>query len=355
MSRYYVPKLTLVRPAALLLTAIVLMSAVAASAQTTAVLGVGGEGTTGFRNTVTRVLINAVENSPALELVDRHDLSTDDAFELLGCSGPTAGCMQELAATLEVDRVLAATIVGDVGAFQLDLRYYDAAHSDYLLEQIVPYQSDDERGELELRMAAVVSGQTVLRILSNRSNVVIRVDDVEQGLAPIVLFDFPPGRHVISATCQGCESVTRIAQLAGGRFYTETLTPPDDPNAVVVDDGPDDTSSPYVLPIVTISLGAVLLGTGTAFGILTSSTQDDFDRTPDYDEALDLADKGETYATLTNAFLISGAAVAVTGVLLLLTTDGDDDTTGDDDVSSLPDASPMVGSEGGGLLLEWRF
>ena len=260
------------------------------SAQTTAVLGVGGRGTTGFHNTVTRLLITAVENNADLELVDRHDLSTEDAFGLLGCSEPSPECMSELALTLEVDRILCGSVIGETGDYEIDLRYFDAVHSSYLMEQVSPFQTEDDRTVVELRLAAVVSGRSVLRVVSNRDDVTIRIDDGEQGLAPIVVFDLPGGRYVISATCDQCQEITRIVQITEGRFYTESLDPPIDPSASLGPDDDDTDRSPYILPIVTLSMGGVLLGTGAVFGVMTNSTQEDFDTTPDYDEAVELAE-----------------------------------------------------------------
>ena len=73
---------------------------------------------------------------------------------------------------------------------------------------------------------------------------------------------------------------------------------------------------------------------------------------PDFDEALELADKGETYALLTNVFLISGAAITVTGALLLLTAGGDDEPR---QASTTPTAAPWFGPSSGGVTLDWTF
>lgn len=333
------------------LVLVVLCLAVSASAQTTAVLGVGGRGTTGYHDTVTELLRNSVENAPGLELVDRRDLSTEDAFGLLGCGEPTEACMTELAATFEVERILCGSIVGADGDFSLQVWYFDTRESDYLMDQVNPFQTEDDRTIVELRLAAVVTGRTVLRVVSEREDVSIVVDEEEYGEAPAVIYDLSPGRHVIAASCDGCQEITRIAQVASGRFYTESLTPPDAEDdtggAVVTGDG-----SPYTLPIVTLSLGGVLLATGTVFGVLTGSTQDEFDTTPDFDEALELADKGDTYALLTNVFLISGAAITVTGALLLLTAGGDDEVR---QASTTPNAAPWFGPSSGGVTLDWTF
>ena len=333
------------------LVLVALCMAASAYAQTTAVLGVGGRGTTGYHDTVTEILRDSVENAPGLELVDRRDLSTEDAFGLLGCGEPNEDCMTELAATFEVERILCGAIVGADGDYSLQVWYFDATAGDYLLDQVNPFQTEEDKTIVELRLAAVVTGRTVLRVVSDREHVAIEVDEVDYGDAPVVVYDLPPGRHVIAASCDGCKEITRIAQVSSGRLYTESLTPPDAEGdtgePVVTGDG-----SPYTLPIVTLSLGGVLLATGTVFGVLTGSTQDDFDTTPDFDEALELADKGETYALLTNVFLISGAAITVTGALLLLTAGGDDEPR---QASTTPTAAPWFGPSSGGVTLDWTF
>jgi len=331
-----------------------------ALAQTTAVLGVGGRGTTEFRDGVTQSLIDTVGANPDLELVDRHDLVTEDAMGLLGCSEWSADCLLELADTLEVDRILLATVEGEPGAFEIDVRYFDVGTSAFLLEQRAPYTNDEEVMLVELRLTAVVGDRVVLRVVSERDDVNVRVGDEDLGLAPVVALDLEAGRHVITATCDGCRDTSRMVQVVPGRFYTETITPRGDAVAGGGDDPEDpipggDGMSPYLVPGITIGVGAALLGTGIAFGVMTNSTQSDFDATDSYAEALDLADTGDTQALLTNVFLISGAAVAVTGALLFVLADDEESPTEQPRQTATPTPNAWFGPEGGGLSVDFTF
>lgn len=333
----------------------VALSAAPAAADTIAVLGVSGQGTRAFHSEVTDVLLEAASSNPELELVDRHDVTTEDALGLLGCSEPSIDCMNELAGTLEVDRVLAGSIEGQAGANELALYYYDAVIGDFLMNQRAPYETASDRLDIELRLAAVVGNRVVLRIVSEREDVRIEIDDEYLGEAPILTRELEPGRHTLVATCDGCQELTRVMSLSAGRVYTEEVNP----SGAVAGGGDGggevaEAGSPYLFPAVTLGVGVVLMGTGLVFGLKTNSTQSDFDETQSYEEALDLADDGDTFALLTNVFLISGAAVTATAILLFLTADSRVEQPRQR-VDAGPTASPWVGVDGGGVLMEWNF
>jgi hypothetical protein len=331
-------------------------------AQSIAVLQVSGDAPEPVLAEINEMLINAVQNNPSLQLAAESDLVLDEALMLLGCGGATTECMDQLADILEVERVLYAVPTDREGSIEVDLRYFDSVTDEYLLDERVRLDTPEDRTEFELRLAAAVSGRTVLRLLSERDGVRFSIDDLPPVDAPHVTFDLEPGRHLVTASCEGCEDLTRELVLREGRYYTETLTPPTAQVAVRPDGGGDGGGGggggkSIVLPVVTIATGVAMLGTGTIFGLLKNSTQDEFDTTPFISEAEDLADKGETQALLANIFLIGGAAVTVTGIVLFILNSGGDEPDSDaiQQASARPNAAPWLAPEGGGLLLEWRF
>lgn len=322
-----------------------------AFAQTTAVLGVGGNGTSAFRGEVTDLLIASVENNHALELVDRHDLPTDEAMGLLGCSVPDAGCLLELSQTLEVDQVLCALISGDPGALEINLHYYDSQAEDYLLEQTSPYQTEEDRILVEMRLGAVVSNRTVIRITSENEAAVVLVNGTEMGTAPVVIYDLEEGTHTFTTICDGCESSMKQMQIVSGRSYSETITPTL-VEVVTSSLESDDDGPSLLLPGLMTVVGTTLIGTGVGFGIRTRNLQNDYNVTPSYDEAMTLADQGEKSALLTNIFIIGGAAVALTGALLFFT--GGDEDSSDSTGDTASTLSPWI-TEQGGWGLGWGF
>jgi hypothetical protein len=326
-----------------------------AQAQTTAVLGVGGSGGPETRTEIADALLNAATNNPDLNVLDRRDLDVAEALMLLGCSEINTQCLDDLAATLEVDRVLYAAVYDQGSWLEVEVRYFDAAADANLLAESYQYSTPTEREELQMRLAAVVSNQVVLRIQSERESVRVSIDGAPAAVTPVILTELSPGQHSAEATCDGCEPMTRTLTLERGRFYTEVMTPADavvaQPEPPVVDDG---GGSGKIVPIVVIVAGGALIATGVAFGFVTQSTQDEFNATPSRTEAEQLADDGETQALLTNVFLGGGIAVAALGVILLVTSDGDTDQPAPQ-ASRWPEAAPWVGPDGAGVALGWTF
>jgi hypothetical protein len=322
----------------------------------TAVLGAGGEGDDGDRESVTQLLVDSVHTNPRLEIADQTDLRTEEALSLAGCMEASEGCLGELALTLGVSRLLFASLVEGDDGMEVELRYFDAERGLFLLDQTVPFESTEDELLVELRLLAVVGESVVLRITSDRANVSVSIDAEDYGMVPVIATDLEPGPHLITARCAGCTDVVRQINVEPGRFYVERVSPrggADDAGGGgddLIAEGPD-----YLVPAVTLGAGIALLGTGMAFGIMTSSTQDDFDATPSYDEALRLADEGERQAVLANVFLIGGAAVTAIGGLLFLTANGDEDDSAPAAASASPTPSAWLGDGNGGVSLHWRF
>lgn len=319
-----------------------------------AVLGIGGDQGDRRLDEIGDLLLEAVENNPELEPMDRRDLSLDELLMLLGCVELSRDCMAELAATLETDHVLYADLVDEDGTPILDLFYFDVALNDFIYEHSFDLTGDDHLEELELRLAAVVSNRVVLRVVSDFPGIEIRLDGVPFGQAPVLTTDLEPGRYQLTANCDGCEPLVQTVLLAEGRFYTERMNPEGaGGTSVAMETGDDDDGSSRWLPAATIGLGGALLATGVVFAVMTAETQDEFNMEDTYSEAEALADKGETYALLTNVFLASGGAIAATGIVLFLLGPVDSPTENEDDVAFR--ATPWATESGGGMLIDLSF
>lgn len=322
-------------------------------AQSTAVLDVGGTGDVALRSEIGDLLLSAVENSDVLTSVDRRDLGADEAMMLLGCLEADDACMADLAFTLEVDRVLFATVDDEYGTTMVHVVYYDSVESMVLMDEQFVFDTQDDRTDFEMRLAAVVSGRIVLRVVSDREDVEIYVDGALLGIAPVVSLDLSPGRHTLEGMCDYCEPVILPLELVSGRFYTETINPTDVVATVITEPIEDEGTSSNLVPIITTATGGALLVTGMVFGILTNKTQDEFDQTDNINEARDLADQGDTYALLANIFIATGAAVTVTGIILFFTMGGDEEVN--PATTAGIQAAPWVGPSSGGVVLDWTF
>jgi len=329
-----------------------LLVASSAFAQSVAVLDVGGTSDVALRAEISDILLDAVENNPALTATDRRDLSSEEALLLLGCSQPNATCMEDLTLTLEVDRVVFSMVDDTSGTVIVRVVYFDSEVGMPLMDEQFAFNNAEDRTNLEMRLAAVISNRIVLEVVSDRSDVDIYVDGDLVGTAPVISLDLRPGRHTLEGRCGGCEETTLSIDLENGRYYTEHVNPAE---AVVVALPPvvEESSGPNIVPIITIASGGALLLTGMTFGILTNTTQTQFDETNSITEAEDLADKGDTYALLANIFLATGAAVTVTGIILMFTMDGGDEV--DTSQTAGVQAAPWVGPRSGGVVVDWTF
>lgn len=90
----------------------------------------------------------------------------------------------------------------------------------------------------------------------------------------------------------------------------ETTEPDTDPTVERRDD--------YTLAVVLLSTGGAGLISGTVFSILTANAHSDFESAENLSDRRDAADRGRTFGTLADAFLISGGALTAAGVGLVV-------------------------------------
>ena len=146
-----------------------------------------------------------------------------------------------------------------------------------------------------------------------------------------------------SAGGAGAESARAIPQ-GGGR-----ATPAFEPGAGVRSHASRPSSRRF-LGWGILGAGATLAGVGLLFGLLAQDAGTEFElsETPER-RAHELKDQGERYAAVANALYGVGAALAVTGAVLLVATPSDDEG----DVAVVPHLS--ADGSGGGVSLGAAF
>ena len=102
----------------------------------------------------------------------------------------------------------------------------------------------------------------------------------------------------------------------------------------------DDGMNP--LGLTLLGVGGAALITGGVFAALTAGTHGEFEDEPTRAGKVDLADKGETQSLVADISIGVGAALAVTGLILVLT---DDEST----------VAPTASASGAGLSFGGRF
>ena len=111
-------------------------------------------------------------------------------------------------------------------------------------------------------------------------------------------------------------------------------TPPPDTHGVGGDTGPagdlhghdgdGDGDGPNLVPWIVMGSGAILLGTGIAFGAMAAGTESDFHAATDNDRRRSLQSTGKGQALTADILMVAGVGAVGTGVLLWLL-DRDDD------------------------------
>ena len=159
-----------------------------------------------------------------------------------------------------------------------------------------------------------------------------------------------PGEHQLEARAPGRQPWTSIERVgADGDSITVTVpellpdptaaappkpgAPPPPPSGVVAADiEPPRSGSQRTVGLVLGAGGLVSLGVGAVFGARAISKNGDAeDQCPNNrcttQAGEDVNDQAKSAATLANVFVIGGAALAVTGVVLYLTAPAPDATT----------------------------
>ncbi|MCA9562270.1 MAG: hypothetical protein KC561_02215 [Myxococcales bacterium] len=110
-----------------------------------------------------------------------------------------------------------------------------------------------------------------------------------------------------------------------------------------------------------IGVGGALVITGVVLGIAEGGTFDDFEQCRQDEscalssELADLQNRGERQSTAATATIVSGAAVAIGGLLVLLLVDDGDEDPSDSTAAWVPQPSVSASASEGALWLHWRF
>ncbi|MBN1946063.1 MAG: hypothetical protein JW797_10325 [Bradymonadales bacterium] len=324
-------------------------------AEDTIVLGVSGAGPEGLHDQLSELLVDVVNVNPDLALIEHLEMTVVDALELLAYDEVNPMFLVDLTFSLEADRLLFAVVTEADGVYNTEVTYFDAILGEILLSRSFPFSTEEQRIRTSHELHALVGNQAILELVADRDDVQFSVDDTPLGQTPVVSYGLTPGPHTITATCPECQVATRQITLVAGRFTQENITP--GLLSDYVSEPPGGRN--MVLPSVTLGTGIAMLGAGIAFGVMTQSTQEDFDASTNYEEAEDLADKGETYATLANVFLFGGGAVAVAGIVLFFVGPGGGEEPQAEQARQTDqenvDRSGWAAGQSGGFAFDWPF
>ncbi|MBW2459122.1 MAG: hypothetical protein JRI68_31780 [Deltaproteobacteria bacterium] len=229
---------------------------------------------------------------------------------------------------------------------------------------------DGEREKVAaVRAAALepVVSRMVLRVTRPTAGMTIRHDGVE---LPRASWDSPlpvdAGEHRLEAAAPDKAPWVKVVTVANGGAVlavdvpelvdapVSSSPPPADPSEPAEPRSPVSTESTNagmggmaITGLVTIGIGAVGLGIGSAFGAMAKSSNDeslDHCRTPTLcsPTGLELRDDAQSEATLSTGFFVAGGALAVAGVTLFLLAPSDDGSTEPEGASAERSAAPVA-------------
>ena len=312
----------------------------------TAVFNVIAEGASDeLAGQITAVLKREAAANLEYQLVQQEDIALLESLLLVGCEEPTPACMSTLGATLSADRLIYARLVARGELYDIEVNVFDVPSKVIKKRWNKRFTANaDAVGFFVKEMEVFIGGKVPvtparLRVSANVDNAAVLIDGKRAGRTPYVNESLNPGKHTVVVEKEGHEPWSREihAQSSAEMSLVAELIPKagaavGEGNQVIIrenggDDGnPPTFSADETLRLSTVGWISVGLGTaaiinGTVFGILTSQTQSDFDNTPYEQEAVDLADTGETQALVANISFAAGAAALVTGVILIIADD----------------------------------
>lgn len=176
-----------------------------------------------------------------------------------------------------------------------------------------------------------------------------------------------PGDHVVEARAPGHEPWTKTVTIGKGPSRVSVEVPP---LAVVADEGPAPTPAPpppsptpppqpesaeggstgqLVAGLVVGGVGLVGLGLGSAFGLMTFSSQDESEahcvESRCDATGVELREDASTSATLSTVAFVAGGVLVAGGLVLVLTSGGGDGP------ATTAQLSPVATPGGAGLIL----
>jgi hypothetical protein len=304
--------------AALVITAALSLTASAQDEFTVTVLlpdafQVGGAETT----LMWESLQEAVDRHPDFSLNELPPQTLDQLLAAVGCSEPTADCLDIIHEILESDFLIFGELGATERAFLVEMTLWDFEAREAVRRFTKAVEGDvrEFRRLIPLLARGIVHGDV--------GRVEIRVRPPEAA----VLFDQRPTPSARPIVIEHLELGTHVirASLPGYFDYSETIYVGLETEHVDVNLVPTtreiEVRGGRVWTWVALAGGVALTGAGTAFGLLAQDTQSQFDDgaralTLDLAELESLQDEGETQAMLANVFFIAGGAALAAAVVL---------------------------------------
>ena len=120
---------------------------------------------------------------------------------------------------------------------------------------------------------------------------------------------------------------------------------------------PPEEPGPSPVPFIVAGVGVAALGTGVVFGLMSESTEGDWENAPtgsrdEVDAALALRDDAEQQATIANILLGVGGGLIVVGAALFVVLELD---SGEEEPPAATALAPWITDDGAGLAVAGRW
>ena len=299
-----------------------------------------GEGLDELARTLTGAVRRLAAARPGWTVTDPGTLSVAEAKLTFACLDEDPGCWAQVGRTLDADLLLTGSVQPAAAGLSVALLLFDvrrprladriqrtlprdgaqAAFSDAARRFLSPEAEDD---------------RTVLRIVVAQDDADVFVDNQHVGASPIPDVPVEPGQHSVLVRLPGHALWRRSVETHAGDSVDlrvvltriERPLPGAEPGASATAEAPlpRPQGSRHAARLEVVGWGAVggggaIVGVGVIFGLLTSDVLDTYSE-PDVPErrAHELKELGERYAASANALYGIGAALVVTGAVLLAT------------------------------------
>jgi hypothetical protein len=120
---------------------------------------------------------------------------------------------------------------------------------------------------------------------------------------------------------------------------------------------PPEEPGPSAIPFIVAGVGLAALGTGVVFGLMSESTEGDWENAPtgsrdEVDAAIQHRDDAEQQATIANILLGAGGGLIVVGAALFVVLEMDG---GEEEPSPAAAFAPWIAPDGAGLAVTGRW
>ncbi|MEO1271478.1 MAG: PEGA domain-containing protein [Myxococcota bacterium] len=340
-------------------------------------LNVIGEGVSEeLAREVTRVLKQETARNPSHVLVQQEDIALLESLFLFGCESPTPDCMTQLAESLEADRLVYGRLVEVDGLYDIEINIFDRQEGREVSKWNKRFTANaNVVGFFTREMEIFLGGRNpesavVLRVSANVPNALVTIDGKQAGRTPFFTDKLAEGRHSIEVSKEGYVPWSYEGNLTPGvplnfkaSLSVVTSGPPTDD-----EQDPNEPPQPTVdttvqlrtLGWTSVGLGAASLVAGGVFGILVLQSERDVEDAEFLEDAQDIEERGERFASLANIFYATGGGLVLLGVILVLVDDNADESfsafspTGDPGPRTIEvTPSPLEGGAGVSVEIPW--